>query len=41
LGTRATQQFKENLKAVESEIPDEVMTKLDELYPPVGEFHIV
>ena len=37
LGTRTVQQLKENLKAVELEIPDEVMVKLDELYPPVGE----
>ncbi|RKY64799.1 MAG: aldo/keto reductase, partial [Candidatus Latescibacterota bacterium] len=31
------QQLKENLKAVELKIPDEVMAKLDELYPAVKE----
>lgn len=35
LGIRTVEQMKENLKAVEIEIPDEVMAKLDELYPPV------
>lgn len=33
LGIRTVEQMKENLKAAEIEIPDEVMTKLDALYP--------
>ena len=37
LGTRTVEQLKKNLEAVELEIPDEVMAKLDKLYPPVGE----
>ena len=41
LGTRTVGQLKENLKAVELKIPDEVMEKLDKLYPPVGEIPTV
>jgi aryl-alcohol dehydrogenase-like predicted oxidoreductase len=37
LGIRTVEQMKENLKAVEIEIPDDIMAKLDELYPPVKE----
>ena len=37
LGTKTVQQLKENLKAVELKIPDEVIVKLDELYPLVKE----
>ena len=36
LGTRTVEQLQENLKAVELEIPEEVMIKLDELYPTVN-----
>lgn len=41
LGTRTVEQLKENLKAVELKIPDEVMEKLDKLYPPIGEIPTV
>jgi len=37
LGATRAEQVKENVAAVDVEIPDEVMKKLDELYPPVGE----
>jgi aryl-alcohol dehydrogenase-like predicted oxidoreductase len=33
LGTRKTEQLEENIKAIEIEIPDDVLKKLDELYP--------
>lgn len=33
LGARRVEQLEENLKAAEMEIPDEVMAKLEELYP--------
>lgn len=36
LGARRVEQVEENLKAVEIEIPDEVVEKLEALYPPVG-----
>ena len=35
LGARRVEQLEENLKAVAAEIPDEVMKRLDELYPPL------
>ena len=34
LGIRTVEQLKENIRAVDIEIPDEVMVKLDDLYPP-------
>jgi voltage-dependent potassium channel beta subunit len=34
LGARHAAQLKENLKAIEIKIPDDVIAKLDELYPP-------
>ncbi len=37
LGARRVEQLKENLKAAEIRIPDEVMAKLGKLYPPIGE----
>jgi len=33
LGTRKKEQLEENIKAIEIEIPDDVLKKLDELYP--------
>lgn len=41
LGARRVEQLEGNLKAVEMEIPDEVMAKLEELYPAVGEIPTV
>lgn len=41
LGARRVQQLKENLKAAEIKIPNEVINKLDKLYPPVSRIPIV
>ena len=41
LGARRVEQLEGNLEAVEMEIPDEVMAKLEELYPAVGEIPTV
>jgi aryl-alcohol dehydrogenase-like predicted oxidoreductase len=37
LGARHVAQLEENLKAVEIEIPDDVMEKLEALYPPASD----
>jgi len=37
VGARRVEQLEENLKAVDIEIPQEVVERLDELYPPVGD----
>ena len=36
LGASKIEQLKENIVAIDFEIPDEMMKKLDELYPPVS-----
>ena len=41
LGARRVEQLEENLKAVDIEVPDEVMAALDELYPPVEDMPTV
>lgn len=37
LGAKSTEQLKENLKAAEIKIPDEIITNLEKLYPPSAE----